>query len=137
MTLPLLLPFLAGPACRVLVASLPPGRAAWLPAGSAASSSPRGCCAPCPRRNAAALAARTSPARCRPGFALAATTGPVPLRVAALLGRPAGTRTRSAHRRLAAVTLPACLAVSAGASLQAADDLHTGIERAQGEIAGK
>ncbi|WP_327387065.1 M56 family metallopeptidase [Streptomyces sp. NBC_01207] len=81
----------------------------------------------------AALAARTSPARHRPGFALAATAGPVPLRVAALLGQPARTRVPGAPRRMAALTLLACLAVSAGASFQAADNLHTGIEIAQGE----
>ncbi|MFG2715382.1 M56 family metallopeptidase [Streptomyces goshikiensis] len=82
----------------------------------------------------AALATRASPARHRPGFTLAATTGPVPLRVAALLGQPVRTRVPSAPRRLATVTLLACLAVSAGASFQAADNLHTGIEVAQGEI---
>ncbi|MFD9370006.1 M56 family metallopeptidase [Streptomyces sp. NPDC060020] len=83
----------------------------------------------------AALATRTSPARHRPGFTLAATTGPVPLRVAALLGQPARTGAPSAPRRLATVTLLACLVVaSAGASFQAADNLHTGIEVAQGEI---
>lgn len=81
----------------------------------------------------AALAARTSPAGSRPGFALAATAGPVPLRVAALLGQPARTRVPGAPPRLAALTLLACLVVSAGASFQAADHLHTGIEIAQGE----
>ncbi|WP_328791879.1 MULTISPECIES: M56 family metallopeptidase [unclassified Streptomyces] len=81
----------------------------------------------------AALAARTSPARHRPGFALAAATGPVPLRVAALLAQPARTRVPGARCRMAALTLLACLAVSAGASLQAADNLHAGIETAQGE----
>ncbi|MFD5412508.1 M56 family metallopeptidase [Streptomyces nojiriensis] len=81
----------------------------------------------------AALAARMSPARHRPGFALAATTGPVPLRVAALLGQPARTRVPGARPRLAALTLLACLLVSAGAAFQAADNLHTGIEIAQGE----
>ncbi|WP_030159875.1 M56 family metallopeptidase [Streptomyces sp. NRRL S-244] len=80
----------------------------------------------------AALAARTSPDRYRPGFALAATTGPVPRRVAALLDGSGRARARSSHR-LAAVALLACLFVSAGASLQAADDLHSGIEIAQGE----
>ncbi|MGW6986787.1 M56 family metallopeptidase [Streptomyces sp. NPDC054946] len=81
----------------------------------------------------AALAARTSPDRDRPGFALAATTGPVPRRVAALLDGPARARARRAPHRLAALTLLACLVLSAGASLQAADDLHSGIEIAQGE----
>ncbi|MFE9480282.1 M56 family metallopeptidase [Streptomyces spororaveus] len=85
----------------------------------------------------AALATRTSPARCRPGFALAATTGPVPLRVAALLGQPARTRVPGVPPRLAALMLLACLTVSAGASFQAADNLHTGIEIAQGETGGE
>ncbi|MFB6558355.1 hypothetical protein ACFCYH_05470 [Streptomyces sp. NPDC056400] len=69
----------------------------------------------------------------RPGFALAATAGSVPLRVAARLGQPARTRRPGAPRRPAALTLLAWLVVSAGASFPAADDLHTGIEIAQGE----
>ncbi|MFE2874505.1 M56 family metallopeptidase [Streptomyces roseus] len=83
----------------------------------------------------AALAAHApSTGRTRPGLALAATAGPVPRRVAALLGE--GTEARTARplaRRAAAVALVACLALAAGASLQAADDLHDGIEVAQGE----
>ncbi|GGS04029.1 hypothetical protein Snoj_08980 [Streptomyces nojiriensis] len=81
----------------------------------------------------AALAVHASPDRNRPGFALAATTGPVPLRVAALLGQPARARVCGAPRRLAVVALLTCLAVSAGASLRAADSLHARIEIAQGE----
>ncbi|MFD3553478.1 M56 family metallopeptidase [Streptomyces goshikiensis] len=81
----------------------------------------------------AALAARTSPALHRPGFALAATAGLVPLRVAALLAQPARTGVLGAPRCMAALTLLACLAVSAGASFEAAENLHTGIEIAQGE----
>ncbi|MDJ0384844.1 M56 family metallopeptidase [Streptomyces sp. G-G2] len=90
----------------------------------------------------AALAARAagSQGAPRPAFALAATTGPVPRRVAALLDRPVDAapapRTRTA-RRLAAVALLACLALSAAAALDAARDLHAGIEIAQGETAGK
>ncbi|MFB0626971.1 M56 family metallopeptidase [Streptomyces sp. AB3(2024)] len=84
----------------------------------------------------AALATRASSAtgRTRPGPALPATAGPVPRRVAALLGH--GTETRPARplaRRAAVLALVACVALSAGASLQAADDLHDGIEVAQGE----
>ncbi|MFE3764502.1 M56 family metallopeptidase [Streptomyces sp. NPDC059104] len=84
----------------------------------------------------AALATRASSAagRARPGLALPATAGPVPRRVAALLGH--GTEARPARplaRRAAALALVACVTLSAGASLQAADDLHDGIEVAQGE----
>ncbi|MEU9011787.1 M56 family metallopeptidase [Streptomyces sp. NPDC048479] len=83
----------------------------------------------------AALAARATrpPAAGRPDFALAATTGPVPRRVAALLnsGAPTPGRRRTSHAVAAA--LIACLALSAGAALEAAGDLHAGIEHAQGE----
>ncbi|MFI5669861.1 M56 family metallopeptidase [Streptomyces sp. NPDC051704] len=88
----------------------------------------------------AALATRASSAagRTRPGAALSATAGPVPRRVAALLGHGTETgRTRPLARRAAACALMACLALSAGASLQAADDLHDGIEVAQGELPGR
>ncbi|MET9882732.1 M56 family metallopeptidase [Streptomyces sp. NPDC006430] len=80
----------------------------------------------------AALAARH--AGRRPGPALAATAGPVPRRVAALLeeraevagsGRTAGAVIASA--------LLACLALSTASALEAAGDLHTSIEVAQGE----
>ncbi|MEV7725412.1 M56 family metallopeptidase [Streptomyces sp. NPDC087917] len=84
----------------------------------------------------AALAARTSSTagRPRPGAALAATAGPVPKRVAALLGdHRLEKAARPLVRRAAAAALLTCLALSAGASLQAADDLHAGIEIAQGE----
>ncbi|MER6779523.1 MULTISPECIES: M56 family metallopeptidase [unclassified Streptomyces] len=84
----------------------------------------------------AALATRASSAdgRTRPGAALSATAGPVPRRVAALLGHGTETgTTRPLARRAAVLALVACLAFSAGASLQAADDLHDGIEVAQGE----
>lgn len=171
--LPLLLPFLAGPVCRVLVVGLPPRRAVRLLVCSAVGLATgriatlallAAHCHPglravrellryalertadeCAAQTVgdrrltaraigrAALAARTSPARCRPGFALAATTGPVPLRVAALLVHPARTRVPGAPPRLAALVLLACLAVSTGASFQAVDDLHAGIEIAQGE----
>ncbi|MFE5540097.1 M56 family metallopeptidase [Streptomyces sp. NPDC056519] len=84
----------------------------------------------------AALATRASSAagRTRPGSALSVTAGPVPRRVAALLGQGAECgRTRPLSRRAAVLVLAACLTLSAGASLQAADDLHDGIEVAQGE----
>ncbi|MEW2080267.1 M56 family metallopeptidase [Streptomyces sp. NPDC005283] len=83
----------------------------------------------------AALAARAtrSPGAGRPGFALAATTGPVPRRVAALLSGGAPTRGRRRTSHVIAAALLACLLLSAAAALEAADDLHSGIESAQGE----
>ncbi|MFJ1646371.1 M56 family metallopeptidase [Streptomyces sp. NPDC088258] len=83
----------------------------------------------------AALATRTPPPA-RPGAVLAATAGPVPRRVAALLdtataGRPVPPRTG----RLVAGGLLVCLAVSGATAIGAADDLHTHIEIAQGEWA--
>ncbi|MFE9780212.1 M48 family metalloprotease [Streptomyces sp. NPDC005775] len=80
----------------------------------------------------AALAARTAgqPGAPRPAVALAAAAGPVPRRVAALLG-PAAARPRLG--RIAAATLLACLAVSGAAALDATYDLHSSIEVAQGE----
>ncbi|MET9894171.1 M48 family metalloprotease [Streptomyces sp. NPDC006465] len=66
----------------------------------------------------------------RPGFAPAATTGPVPQRVAALLSAPR-------HRPRAAVgialVLAACAAVSAGASGAGVLAFHHEVEVAQGE----
>ncbi|WP_328320962.1 M56 family metallopeptidase [Streptomyces sp. NBC_00388] len=82
----------------------------------------------------AALAAHRG-AAARPGLVLAATAGPVPRRVAALLGhRPAGTghpvwRGRAAQGLAAALLI--CLSLSAGGALDAATDLHGGIEAAQ------
>ncbi|MEU9090913.1 M56 family metallopeptidase [Streptomyces sp. NPDC048428] len=80
----------------------------------------------------AALAARAAgePSVPRPAGALAAAAGPVPRRVAALLGRAAA---RPAVGRAAAATLLACLAVSGAAALDATYDLHSSIEIAQGE----
>ncbi|MFF3176773.1 M56 family metallopeptidase [Streptomyces sp. NPDC057900] len=80
----------------------------------------------------AALATRTAggTAPPRPAPALSAAAGPVPRRVAALLGRTA------AHPRVgraAAAALIACLAVSGAAALDATHDLHSSIETAQGE----
>ncbi|MGW3088306.1 M56 family metallopeptidase [Streptomyces sp. NPDC001108] len=78
----------------------------------------------------AALAARAdeSAAPTRPRAALAAAAGPVPRRVAALLGR-APARRRAG--RAAAAVLLACLVVSGAAALDATDDLHSSIEAAQ------
>ncbi|SFW73092.1 M56 family metallopeptidase [Amycolatopsis australiensis] len=72
----------------------------------------------------AALAARP-----HGGFALAATGGPVPRRVTALLERPAGLRRTSVAVLSAAVLGVAAL--SAATVLDSAADLHDGIELAQ------
>lgn len=66
----------------------------------------------------------------RPDFAAAATTGPVPQRVQALLAAP-----RAAHRtgrRIAALLL-ACAAVSCVASVTGMADFHHRVEVAQGD----
>ncbi|MFK0289218.1 M56 family metallopeptidase [Streptomyces sp. NPDC090442] len=91
----------------------------------------------------AALATRTHPAAPpRPGPALAATTGPVPRRVAALLSpepptaRPRRRAVLGAHRLVAAALL-ACVAFSAAGAVDAAADLHQNVETAQGEHPGR
>ncbi|MEW1751555.1 M56 family metallopeptidase [Streptomyces angustmyceticus] len=85
----------------------------------------------------AALASRPGLPSHRPGTVLAATAGPVPRRVAALLApeRPAAPppRTAAHGRRLIAAALLACVAFSAAAALDAAADLHETVEVAQGE----
>lgn len=67
------------------------------------------------------------------GFALGATSGPVPRRVAALLNHPAGGR---ATARVPAALLSALVlgiaVLSAQTALDSAADLHDGIEHAQG-----
>ncbi|MEU8504574.1 M56 family metallopeptidase [Streptomyces brevispora] len=80
----------------------------------------------------AALAARTAGGTSppRPAPALAAAAGPVPRRVAALLGR---TAERPRIGLVAAAALIACLVVSGAAALDATHDLHSSIEAAQGE----
>ncbi|MFF9074812.1 M56 family metallopeptidase [Streptomyces sp. NPDC014872] len=80
----------------------------------------------------AALAARAAEGeeRPRPRVALGAAVGPVPRRVAALLGR--GTP-RPRVGRAAAAALLVCLVVSGAAALDATSDLHSSIEAAQGE----
>ncbi|GEC10388.1 hypothetical protein SSP24_80430 [Streptomyces spinoverrucosus] len=77
----------------------------------------------------AALATHASPSA-RPDFASAATTGPVPLRVAALLSPPA-QRPRMAS--WIALLLAACAAVSACAAATGVIAFHHEVEIAQGE----
>lgn len=79
----------------------------------------------------AALAADGARTR-RPDFAAAATTGPVPQRVAALLATP---RRRPRAAALIALVLAACAAVSAGASGAGVIAFHHEVEVAQGEEA--
>ncbi|MBV2353001.1 M48 family metalloprotease [Streptomyces sp. J2-1] len=78
----------------------------------------------------AALAAPSSPGA-RPGFAAAATTGPVPARVHALLEAP-GPPAR-AGRRAATALLVVCAAVSGFAAVSGTADFHHRVEVAQGE----
>lgn len=76
----------------------------------------------------------------RPGISPAAAAGPVPRRVAALLAGDApaaGTgdgRVLPRAVRPVACALLLCLTLSGAAAVAAADDLHTHIEIAQGEI---
>ncbi|MEU7100553.1 M48 family metalloprotease [Streptomyces longwoodensis] len=79
----------------------------------------------------AALAANASPST-RPDFAPAATTGPVPQRVAALLA-PARTRPRATRRT--AFLLVACTVLSVTAGAAGVVDFHHEVEVAQGEEA--
>ncbi|MFD9469692.1 M56 family metallopeptidase [Streptomyces goshikiensis] len=101
---------------------------------AAAAVGDRGLTARAIARAALAARAASAVATTRPGPALAATAGPVPKRVAALLGGPdPGRAIRPLVRRAATLALLSCVALSAGASLHAADELHDGIEIAQGE----
>ncbi|NEC92711.1 M56 family peptidase, partial [Streptomyces sp. SID12501] len=77
----------------------------------------------------AALAGHASPST-RPDFAPAATTGPVPQRVAALLA-PSPARSRT--RRPTALLLVACTALSLAAGTTGVVDFHHQVEIAQGE----
>ncbi|GAA3874571.1 M48 family metalloprotease [Streptomyces lacrimifluminis] len=77
----------------------------------------------------AALAGHASPST-RPDFAPAATTGPVPQRVAALLA-PSPARSRA--RRPTALLLMACTALSLAAGTAGVVDFHHQVEIAQGE----
>jgi hypothetical protein len=74
----------------------------------------------------AALAGRNEAA-----YALAAGSGPVPQRVHALLDAPSAPSGRGLLAALAVAFVLGCSAWSAVASLQAAVDLHAGIESAQ------
>jgi beta-lactamase regulating signal transducer with metallopeptidase domain len=79
----------------------------------------------------AALAARAVGTSVRPRLSLTATAGPVPRRVTALLqGTPTAPRPL---RRVLAGLLLACIALSAAGAVDAATDLHAGVEVAQGE----
>ena len=77
----------------------------------------------------AALAGHASPST-RPGFAPAATTGPVPQRVTALLD-PIERRPRAT--RWTAYLLVACATLSVAAGAIGAVDFHHEVEIAQGE----
>ncbi|QXE38373.1 M56 family metallopeptidase [Streptomyces sp. GMY02] len=86
----------------------------------------------------AALAAREDRDRARPRAVLAATAGPVPRRVAALLGGSGGASgpgLPSRTGRLIAGALLCCVVLSGATAVGAADDLHDHIEIAQGESA--
>lgn len=77
----------------------------------------------------AALAGNASPST-RPDFAPAATTGPVPQRVAALLAPP---RTRPRATRRTVFLLVACTILSVAAGAAGVVDFHHEVEVAQGE----
>ncbi|MFL6119310.1 M56 family metallopeptidase [Actinophytocola sp.] len=74
----------------------------------------------------AALAGRP-----HPGFTLAATGGPVPRRVSALLGEPTGTKAGHGMVTLLSTVVLGITALSAQTALDSATDLHDGIELAQ------
>ncbi len=81
----------------------------------------------------AALAASATPAAHRPAAALAASAGPVPRRVAALLETAPRSRFTVVRPAVAiAAVLAACVLTSGASTLEAADDLHSNIELAQG-----
>ncbi|WP_328747065.1 M48 family metalloprotease [Streptomyces sp. NBC_00285] len=77
----------------------------------------------------AALACHASPST-RPDFAPAATTGPVPQRVTALLAPSPG---RARAKRPTALLLAACTVLSVAAGAAGVVDFHHDIEIAQGE----
>ncbi|MBV9023400.1 MAG: M56 family metallopeptidase [Streptomycetaceae bacterium] len=88
----------------------------------------------------AALAASAAPALPRPAMALAASTGPVPRRVAALLAAEQPRTQRSSRLRTTrpaaavAALLTGCVLSSGVCALDAATDLHATIEAAQGAL---
>ncbi|WP_031515827.1 M56 family metallopeptidase [Streptomyces sp. NRRL F-5123] len=116
------------PALRMLRAPLSYALERWADESAAAAVGDRRVAARAIGR--AALAAR--PAAARPRTALAATAGPVPRRVAALLAHPRAPRAP----KTVATALAACLALSAACAVEAAHDLHGSIEVAQGEHTG-
>ncbi|WP_370934162.1 M56 family metallopeptidase [Amycolatopsis sp. cg13] len=80
---------------------------------------------------ATAVAKAALASRSQPSLALAATGGPVPQRVRALLSAPSsGSRRNPLAAVAVAVVLGAC-AWSTACTLDAATDLHTGLETAQ------
>ncbi|MFD3925710.1 M48 family metalloprotease [Streptomyces sp. NPDC058614] len=79
----------------------------------------------------AALAGHASQSA-RPDFAPAATTGPVPQRVSALL-QPSEGRSRATRWTATAFLLLACTALSVAAGTVGAVDFHHEVEIAQGE----
>lgn len=116
------------PALRVLGAPLSYALERWADESAAHAVGDRRLAA-----RAIGRAALASGPHHRAHVALSATTGPVPRRVAALLGAaPAAVRGARAPRAIAAV-LAACLALSAACALEAAHDFHGSIEVAQGE----
>ncbi|MEW2409821.1 M56 family metallopeptidase [Streptomyces griseoviridis] len=125
------------PALRALRAPLSYALERWADESAARATGDRALTARAVGR--AALAAHSASAAgpgpgARPRFALGATASPVPRRVAALLTAPARTRVpRGPLPRVLACLLLASVALSTAAALDAAADLHTGIEIAQGE----
>ncbi|MFB7950489.1 M56 family peptidase, partial [Kitasatospora phosalacinea] len=79
------------------------------------------------------LAAARAPAADRPRPTPAATGGPVPRRVRALLAHPAPARPRRALRTLAALALAGCLTATTCAAAEAGQDFHRAVETAQGD----
>ncbi|GAB3395658.1 M56 family metallopeptidase [Amycolatopsis echigonensis] len=80
---------------------------------------------------ATAVAKAALAGRSQPSLALAATGGPVPQRVSALLSSPSpGSRRKPLAAVAVAVVLGACT-WSAACTLDAATDLHSGLETAQ------
>ncbi|MFD8302733.1 M56 family metallopeptidase [Streptomyces sp. NPDC059690] len=117
------------PALRGLRAPLSYALERWADESAARATGDRALTARAVGRAAlAAGAARPAP---RPRLSLTATAGPVPRRVTALLNRSAPVG-RLLPRALACLLL-ACVTLSATAALEAATDLHNGIETAQGE----
>ncbi|MER5684054.1 M56 family metallopeptidase [Streptomyces sp. NPDC002205] len=71
-----------------------------------------------------------------PRTVLTATSGPVPLRVSALLQSPSGTGPSGRRSRcVIAVALLVCLAATTDSAMHAADDLPTTVEIAQSDTA--